>query len=89
MELKHKLTEIVKNEANFVNYRDGNLYYSIFVSENSNITEYTFPIDITNTEDIGNASFEASYSKALTLMRYVRKAIENNTIMVSPIGTQG
>ena len=40
---------------------------------------YIFPVDLNNTEDIGEARFEPEY-KAITLMRYLRKAIIDKTI---------
>lgn len=86
MELKHTLTEIVKNPAVFDYYRDGNLIYHIFIIEGEQELvkhTYQFPIDTTNTEDIGNAKFEASYSKALPLMRYIRKSIADKTVIYS------
>lgn len=77
MELKHTVTEIVKNNvANFEYYRDGSLYYSIRMEDGS---LYQFPIDVTNTIDIGNATFDTPM-KAITLMRYINKAIKENTI---------
>lgn len=70
------ITEIVKGTtAEFTFYKEGNLYYTIQTDK----YKYEFPIDITNTEDIGESRFEQTY-KAITLMRYIRKAIANNTI---------
>jgi len=84
--MKHTLTEIVKNQATFSYYRDGNLYYTICIFEEKKFYRFLFPIDITNTEDIGNATFEQNYTKALPLMRYIRKAIDNNTMVVTEHG---
>jgi hypothetical protein len=70
------ITEIVKGTtAEFAYYKEGNLYYTVQTDK----YKYEFPIDTTNTEDIGESSFERTY-KAITLMRYIRKAIANNTI---------
>jgi len=42
-------------------------------------TVYEFPIDIGDKQEIGNAIFEQEH-KCITLMRYIRKAIESNEI---------
>ena len=54
----------------------GVLYYSI---EHPN-GKTTFPIDMNNKEDVGTTTFLSSY-KPITLMRYIRKAIENNNLI--------
>jgi len=67
MELKIK--DIVKgNFAHFSFYRNGNIFYTVRV----NGTLYQFPV---NLEDIGGASLFA-VEKAITLMRYIRKALD-------------
>lgn len=78
MEYKYSVTDIVKNNtAIFEYYKDGNLYYSITVDGKAN---YTFPIDITNTVDIGAAKFERM-TKAIFLMRYINIAIKDKKII--------
>lgn len=80
--MKHTLTQIVKWPAMFSHYRDGNLFYNIQVES----TLYTFPVDIDNKEDIGNATFDHLYDKSsLPLMRYIRKAIESKTLVFEEI----
>jgi hypothetical protein len=77
-----KMLEIVKNnKAKFSFYRSGMLYYDII--NNDGKVLFVFPIDIFNKEDIGNATFSAEY-KAITLMRYIRKAKENDTLIQLP-----
>lgn len=73
------VTEIVKdNKAFFSHYRSGKLYYVI---KNCDLdTLYEFPIDVTDTADIGNATFGMEF-KAITLMRYIRKAIANDSLV--------
>jgi hypothetical protein len=39
-----------------------------------------FPVDITDTNDIGNATFTAEF-RVVTLMRYVNKAIKDGTLV--------
>lgn len=69
-----KISTLVKagNEVQFDYFMDGNLYY--IVSDGQN--EYRFFVPI---EDTGNATFKRS-DKAITFMRWIRKAIESNTI---------
>lgn len=76
IETPETITNIVKgNTAKFTHYHEDKLFYEIFSAE----YRYEFPIDITDKNDIGDAKFEASYN-AITLMRYLRKAIANQTI---------
>lgn len=76
--LKHKMVDLVKQPADFSHYKDGNLYYEIIIDD----CRYEFPVDITDKEDIGNAKFESSYSKSLTLKRYIDKAIKSEEFRV-------
>jgi hypothetical protein len=63
---------IVKNNfATFSFLREGNAFYNVVVDG----VTYMFPV---NLEDIGGASLFATM-KAITLMRYIRKAIEQET----------
>lgn len=74
------VTELVKNNsANFVYFRDGNMVYDIVDESGKKIA--TFPVDVTNKAEIGNAAFEATH-KAITLMRYIRKSINEETIFI-------
>ena len=74
-----KIVDIVKdNKAIFSFYRSGKMYYTIVDSTGKALWE--FPIDITDTNDIGNATLVNEF-KAITLMRYVRKAIDNETLI--------
>ena len=70
------LKEIVQNNnmANFSHYIDGSLYYAVTVEDKP----YQFPVNIDNKADIGTAVFSARI-KAITLMRYIRKALENGS----------
>lgn len=75
------LKEIVKlpYPAKFSHAIAGVLYYSIETDSNT----ITFPIDMNNKEDVGTATFFAEY-KPLTLMRYIRKAIESEQLVCLP-----
>lgn len=68
------IKEIVKdNIAEFSFYRQNYIYYKIKIENNW----YEFPIEI---EDLGTATLE-SPMRAITLMRYIRKAIEGNMLI--------
>jgi hypothetical protein len=70
------LLEIVKdNTASFQFYRQGYLYYTITVKG----TSYVFPIEMT---DLGTATLNAE-EKAITLMRYIRKALEAESFVLN------
>ena len=61
---------IVKdNKAHFFFYRSGNMFYTVTV----NGTKWMFPVSL---EDIGFTEM-----KAITLMRYIRKALANKTFV--------
>lgn len=76
------ITDIVKNNiAEFNFYRGGKLYYTI--RNTDGVALWEFPIDVTDTNDIGNAVFGTSF-KAITLMRYIRKAIASESLVEIP-----
>lgn len=54
----------------------GTLYYRIATDD----VVVEFPIDMNDKDDVGTTTFVASY-KPITLMRYIRKAIENGTLI--------
>lgn len=71
------LKEIVKdNTAKFSHAIAGVLYY---VVETSN-GKYQFPIDMNDRDDVGTTTFVDEY-KAITLMRYIRKAMEKDLLI--------
>lgn len=72
------LKEIVTlpTEAKFTHAIAGTLYYRI--TTDNIVVE--FPIDMNDKDDVGTTTFVASY-KPITLMRYIRKAMENETLI--------
>lgn len=56
----------------------GVLYYTIKTKDKT----IMFPINMNDKDDVGTTTFEAEY-KPITLMRYIRKAIENNELIVT------
>ena len=72
----HTIAQIVKGTtAEFSHYKEDKLFYTVDVEE----FRYEFPIDITNKADIGDTTLDRTY-KAITLMRYIRKAISDGKI---------
>jgi len=69
------LKNLVKNTtAEFVCYRDGDLWYRVYESKDKSASKhlFEFPIPI---EDTGTGIFPAQV-KAITLMRWIRKHLE-------------
>ena len=73
------LKEIVKLEepAVFSHAIAGVLYYKITHGD----IEIMFPIDMNNKDDVGTTTFVSSY-KPITLMRYIRKAIDSDNLII-------
>ena len=74
-----KVTDLVKdnNTVKFAFYRSGVFYYIVIIP--NHIYEFPVPID-----DIGNATLHDT-DKAITFMRWIRKAIEDKTIQEHPL----
>jgi len=72
-----KIKDIVKdNTVEFQFYRQQHMYYEICCYDGQ---KYTFPVPL---EDVMDASLFAK-EKAITYMRYIRKAREEGTFVVS------
>jgi len=77
-ETKMNIKDIVKNnKAVFTHYRTGKLYYDIVDPDGERIC--SVPVDVENTVDIGNASYDAEM-KAIYLMRYIKKAEKEESL---------
>ena len=76
------LKELVTNgtRAIFSYACAGVLYYTVVVCKADGDYEYQFPVDMNNKEDVGTTAFVGAY-KAITLMRYIRKAIESGNLI--------
>ena len=72
-----KITDFVSktNTCRFAFYRQKMLYYSVSSVEDDK--SYVFPIPV---EDLGEASINST-EKSILLMRYIRKAIEDKTLV--------
>lgn len=79
MENNFNLKEIVgdDNIANISHAIAGVLYYQV---ETKSGNKYMFPVDMNDKEDIGTSTFPASI-KCITLMRYVRKSMKENSLI--------
>ena len=75
MSIKEIVT--LKNPAKFSHAIAGVLYYTIDAEDRI----IMFPIDMNDKDDVGTTTFEAEY-KPITLMRYIRKAIEKDLLIV-------
>lgn len=73
------IKDIVKdNMVNFSRYRQGIMYYTILVMRDMyNGEVYEFPVPLS---DVGDATLESS-DKAIYFMRYIRKAMEDDTFI--------
>lgn len=58
----------------------GKLYYQVDTED----SRYTFPIDVTDLEEVGDAVFQLE-DKAMLFMRYIRKAIKNEELRFEKI----
>jgi len=77
---KVTITELVRdNTAYFQYFRDGKMIYDIVDHSGKKVAR--FDIDVSDMNEVGNASFEHTH-KAITLMRYIRKALKDETIFV-------
>lgn len=76
---KVNVKDIVKGTTAKFEYAScGVLYYKV----ETDTHVYIFPVDM-NEEGNGTTRFEAEY-KAITLMRWIRKSIEREDIVVYP-----
>jgi len=74
--MKHTLLEIVKNNKALYSHCQGSkLIYDISVDN----IKYSFPVDVSDKSEVGDAIFNKE-EKAMFLMRWIRKAIENEEI---------
>lgn len=58
----------------------GVLYYQIIAGDKTIV----FPIDMNDRDDVGTTTFLAEYPKPITLMRYIRKAIDSGELLLMP-----
>ena len=74
------LTQIVKGNARLDCIRTGGIAEYVITSINGK--KYLVEIDISNKVDCGeSASFQPYYEKAIILMRWIRRAMENDDLI--------
>jgi len=72
--MEFKIKDIVKNNSTHFSFLRGeNAYYTVVVHG----TKYVYPV---NLHDLNGASIFAAM-KAITMMRYIRKALEDKTFV--------
>lgn len=67
--------------AKFSHAIAGVLYYKIKTDKHAIL----FPVDMNDKEDVGTTTFEAEYPKPITLMRYIRKALDKGELCIAGI----
>jgi hypothetical protein len=79
MNTQINLKELVSNNnmAELTHAIAGILYYEVNTTDGN---KYQFTVDMNNKDDVGTATFPAKI-KAITLMRYIRQALENNSLI--------
>lgn len=76
--IKHDLKTIVKSPADIESVRAGGVVVYVIHVEDTN---YMLEIDLADKHDVGASStFMAHYDKSVILMRWIRRAIESNTL---------
>lgn len=74
------LTQIVKGNARLDCIRTGGIAEYVITSINGN--KYLVEIDLSNKVDCGeSATFQPYYEKAIILMRWIRRAMENGDLI--------
>lgn len=80
MALKHDLKTIVKGSAALDCVKSGGVAVYVITVEDG--TKYMLEIDLSDKHDVGEtASFMANYDKSIILMRWIRRAIDNETLI--------
>ena len=74
------LKDIVKGTADLSCILSGGI--AIYILTDINKNKYQLEINLADKHDVGEtASFMPHYDKAIILMRWIRRAIENNTLI--------
>lgn len=74
------IKDIVKGKAELECIKSGGI--AVYKLTDINGNEYMIDIDLSDKHDVGeSAIFEVKYDKAITLMRWIRRAIDENTII--------
>jgi hypothetical protein len=81
--LAHTLKEIVQKESEAIlsHICEGKVYYEIHVLSTSEKPSATYQLEIDSTDDEWKATYLYPKFKAITLMRWIRKGIENGKLI--------
>jgi hypothetical protein len=75
----HDLKTIVKGKADLEYIKSGGIAVYYITVEDGTI--YSLDIDLSNKHDVGEtATFMIHYDKALILMRWIRRALDNKEL---------
>ena len=70
--MKHSIVQMTKNTIAYLDFcRGGKLYYYIDIDN----TRYTFPIDVTNSGEVGEAIFQ-KVERSGMFRRYINMAVK-------------
>lgn len=76
IKIPHSIVQLTKDTIAVFDFsRGGKLYYTIDVED----LKYTFPIDVTNSGEVGEAIFGKT-EKASLFRRYINVAIKNSKL---------
>lgn len=74
------LKDIVKGTAVLDRMLSGGI--AVYIIESINGKKYQLEIDLSDKNDVGaTATFEIKYDKATILMRWIRRAMDNGTLV--------
>lgn len=74
------LKDIVKGTATLDRMLSGGI--AVYIIESVNGRKYQLEIDLSDKNDVGaTATFETRYDKATILMRWIRRAMDNGTLI--------
>ena len=75
-----ELKSIVKGSAKLLFIKSGGI--AVYELNSIDGKKYYLEIDLSDKNDVGEtATFETEYEKSLVLMRWIRRSIENGTLI--------
>jgi len=77
---KIKVLDVVKDTTAKFEYAScQRLWYKVITNDKT----YLFPVDLSDTDDVGTTMFRAEY-KSITLLRYINKSIKSGDLIIYP-----
>lgn len=75
-----ELKDIVKGDARLLFMKSGGI--AVYELNSIDGKKYRLEIDLSNKNDVGEtATFETEYKRSTILMRWIRRSIENGTLI--------